>query len=206
METNLFRSRSRALLSKAGVDIPETLPAIGEFSVRPEWELLDRIVCLNAVAAVAHGFSRDKASVWLAQEGMLEKLTDDERLLLDSGCGDLDRFKVQVEGMWALAWLLSIVANLDFWRGCDPRFVTMLPDLRTNENSSKFRSRASIRTKTEIGQELDLVYCLHWAIREAEIKDENPPKGITPFVVVERRRALDWAVGNMRWNEVPLDT
>ncbi|WP_114953076.1 DUF4272 domain-containing protein [Sphingosinicella terrae] len=206
METNAFRSKSRARLAKAGVDIPATLPMIDDFSVRPKAEILDRIACLNAVAAVAHAFDKNKALAWISHEGILESLTDDELSFLDSGAGNVDEFKVQVEGMWALAWLVGVVPNFDFWRGCDQRFVTMLPDLRTAESSSNFRARANVRNEVEIGSEVDLAYCLHWALRDADIKGENPPKGITPFVVVERRRALEWAVGNAAWNEVSLDT
>lgn len=206
METEVFRSKSLAQLAKVGVTLPATLPMIDEFAVRPLREIVDRIICLNAVAAVAHGFDKEKASAWLSQERMLENLTDDERSLFKSGASGFDRFKVQVEGMWALTWLVSIVPNLDFWRGCDPRFVTMLPSLKIAESASNFRSRARLRNEIEIGAELDLAYCLHWALRQAELNGEKPPKGLIPFVVVERRRALEWSIGHADWHKVSLDT
>ena len=206
METSEFRSMSLVRLSKAGVAIPSTLPLLDEFAVRSVEEILDRLLCLNAVAAVAHGFDREKASAWLSQEGLLDNLTQGEHSLLLSGAGNLDAFKVQVEGMWALAWVANIVAVLDPWRGCDPRFVTMLPDLKKAESSSTFRRSARLRNETEIGVECDLAYCLHWTLREAEMKGDRPPKGITPYVVVERRRALEWAIGIDAWDMISLDT
>ena len=206
METSDFRSKSITRLAKVGISIPSTLPLLDEFSLRPAEEILDRLTCLNAVAAVAHGFDREKASAWLAEEGMLDELTKDERSLLRTGAGDLDKFKVQVEGMWALAWIANIVPGLDFWRGCDPRFVTMLPDLKKGERSCKFRARARLRDAAEVGVECDLAYCLHWTLREAEIKGDRLPKGINPYVVVERHRALEWAIGIDAWDVISLDT
>ena len=99
METSEFRSMSLVRLSKAGVAIPSTLPLLDEFAVRSVEEILDRLLCLNAVAAVAHGFDREKASAWLSQEGLLDNLTQGEHSLLLSGAGNLDAFKVQVEGI-----------------------------------------------------------------------------------------------------------
>jgi len=206
MEMSEFRSKSRTLLSKSNLRVPGALPLIEDFSPRRVTEVLDRIVCLNAVAAVAHGFDRYKASAWLSQEGVLERTTAGERSFLDKGVGNIDGFQVQVEGMWALTWLIGIVAKLDFWRSCDPHFVTMLPDIKTGEASSNFRGLAQVRSKTEIGLELDLAYCLHWILRDAETKGESPPDGNKSYVVVERRRSLEWAVGDANWDEVSLDT
>ena len=50
METRAFRPQSIARLAKAGISIPPSLPLIDDFSVRPIGEIVDRILCLNAVA------------------------------------------------------------------------------------------------------------------------------------------------------------
>lgn len=206
METKVFRSESLRRLAKAGIAIPATLPLIDDFSIRPMPEILDRIVCLNAVAAVAHGFNKDLAAAWLGREGVFDRLTDAERLLFDSSAADMQGFKIQVEGLWALAWIAGIVDDFDFWQKCDPAFATMLPDIKTAESSSSLRSRARLREAGEIGAEADLAYCLHWALREAELNHEATPAGLIPYIVVERRRALEWVIGNEGWESVPLDT
>jgi hypothetical protein len=201
-----FRSRSVARLAEVGINVPSSLPLLDDLSLRPAEEILDRLICLHAVAAVARGFDREKAYAWISQEGTLENLTQDERKLILTGAGDLDVFKVQVEGMWALSWVLSIVPRLDFWSGCDSRFVTMLPDLKKGESSSNFRARAQLRSEIEVGIQCDLAYCLHWALREAELKGSQPPRGLTPYIVTERRRALEWAIGTDAWDMISLDT
>jgi len=206
MESKQFRVKSLTWLSKVGISVPERLPLIDDFSIRPKGDILDRIICLNAVAAAAYGFDKIRAYSWLSQEKMLEKLTESERSFLISDVGNVDIFKTQVEGMWALAWIVNIVQSLDFWSQCDPHFVAMLPDLKTAESSSKFRARTHLRNKTEIGFEVDLAYCLHWFLRDAEINGNKLPKGVINYLVMERRRALEWAIGNEVWDGVSLDT
>lgn len=60
----------------SGIHFLVYLPLIDDFTVCPKIVVLDCIVCLNAVAAVARGFDRFKALEWLSQEGMLERLID----------------------------------------------------------------------------------------------------------------------------------
>jgi len=206
METRDFRSQSLVRLAKVGISIPSSLPLLDDFSVRPIDEIVDRILCLNAVAATAHGFNEKRAIAWLSNEHLLGNLTEDERSFLTAGVGDAETFKVQVEGMWALSWMIGIVDKIDFQRECDPRFVAMLPNLKIAESSSSFRTRARLREHAAIGTEADLAYCLHWAIREAEINGTPAPAGIAPYIVTQRRRALDWAIGNQVWNDVSTDT
>ena len=206
METEELRLNSIRRLDKAGIFVPESLPLLENFSVRTPIEILDRIVCLNAVAAAAHGFDKKRALDWLAQEGMVENLTNDERSFLNLDLGDADAFKVQVEAMWALAWVVSIAPSLDFWRDCDPRFVMMLPDLKNSQSSAVFRASGNLRSEIEIGSECDFAYCLHWALRDAKLNGTQSPKGLTPYVLVERRRALEWIISTDDWDMVSLDT
>lgn len=206
METDKFRVWSSERLSRAGLRISPTLPVIDEFSPRSTVEIVDRILCLNAVAAAAHGFDKGKALSWLEQENVSENLTVSEGEFLTSGQDNANAFKIQVEGIWALAWIIGIVPNLDFWQTCDSQFVRMLPDLKTSESSAEIRARAETRDDTEIGFAVDLAYCLHWLLRENAINEKPPPKGLLPFILEERRRALEWAIGEMGWDEVSLDT
>lgn len=55
----------------------------------------------------------------------------EERAFVQEAHADVDVFKRQDEGLWVLAWSLGLTDTLDFWRDCDPRFVHLLPDLRS---------------------------------------------------------------------------
>ena len=38
------------------------------------------------------------------------------------------------------------------------------------------------------------------------MKAKKPPAGLKGYIILERRRALEWAIGNEAWNMVLLDT
>jgi hypothetical protein len=108
--------------------------------------------------------------------------------------------------MWALAWAIGIARELNFSKECDSNFVLLLPNLKQNQTSADFRRKALLRSDDQIVLAADLAYCLHWAIRQSELQRKRPPGKVPPYVVVERRRALDWLLSDDEWDEVSLDT
>ena len=206
METNEFRSKSLEVLAAAGMSLPKSLPLLDDFQVRSLTEIVDRIICLNAVASAAHGLNKDKALTWLLQEGMSGSLTKDEHLFLHKGIGNSDTFKIKVESMWALAWVVNMIPTLDFWKHCESSFVMILPDIKKSESTAELRNRAVLRSKDDIGFQSDLAYCLTWLIRETEMRHSQEQIGVTPYVVTERRRALDWVTYHSEWDLILLDT
>ncbi len=66
--------------------------------------------------------------------------------------------------------------------------------------------KARLRSDDQIVSAADLAYCLHWAIRQSELEGKRPPGKVPPYVVVERRRALEWLLSDEDWDDVPLDT
>lgn len=96
--------------------------------------------------------------------------------------------------------------KLDFAKLCPDDLVTMLPNLRTADSSSSFRSRAQRRSIEELLAASDLAYCLHCALTNAVLRGEQPPGRVPGWVIIERRRALEWALSDEDWDEVPLDT
>ncbi len=169
-------------------------------------ETISRLLAMNTVAAAAYGFDKTKAIAWLNQEALADSLSEQEKRFIFDGTENPDRFKVQVEGMWALAWAMGIANELNFANDCDNRFVVMLPNLKESRSSADFRVRANPRPLEQVAAACDLAYCLHWAIRQSELSGNRPPGNLKPYVVVERRRALEWLLSKESWEEVPLDT
>lgn len=52
----------------------------------------------------------------------------------------------------------------------------------------------------------DLFYCLHWSIRHAELSNSKVPGAVSSYVIIARRRALEWLIGSEQRDEVTLDT
>lgn len=185
----------------------ESLPVLeAELQPRSPEEVVSRLLAMNAVAATAYGFDRAKAIAWLDREALSNSLSEHERRFLFESVGQPDRFKVHVEGMWALAWATGFVRELDFARLCDNDFVALFPDLRHSSSSAAFRGRARLRARAEVVAACDLAYCLHWAVRQSELSGTRLPRHLIPYVVIERRRALEWLLGTEPWDEVSLDT
>lgn len=207
MDLKQIRGESIQTAKRFGVEILPTLPLLdADLEMRSADKVVSRILAMNAVAAIAYGFDKAKAIAWLEQEALKGSLSEQEQRFVFEGMCEADRFKLQVEGMWALAWAMGIVNDLNFAQDCDNRFATMLPNLKQSQSSADFRRKANPRELEQVIAACDLAYCLHWAIRQAEISGKQLPAILKPYVVVERRRALEWLLGKEAWDEIPLDT
>jgi hypothetical protein len=145
-----IRDSSRSVLTAHGLFVPDSLPDLDLANLRSIRDILNRLFCLNAVAATSYGLDATKAISWLRQEQLYEELTQPERTFLEQGEGDRDTFRVQVEGMWALAWAVNIVPEIDFWRDCNSGFVTLLPNLKTGEGVTRTMDQAELRASDQI--------------------------------------------------------
>lgn len=171
-------------------------------------ELADRILCLSVVVACACGWPRPKAQAWLEKEGLTDCLTESEQAYLESNSGPRQDAAMQwhVEAIWTLAWYLGLHNEFDFSDSCADHLVKLLPDIKNNASTESFRKTLNRRSREELLEQLDLAYCLHWAVRDVEIRGQRPPGRVPPNVVVERRHALEWMAGQDAWDEVSLDT
>lgn len=207
MDAKQIRYRSVEAAKDLGVDVLATLPLFDEeISMRSADEIASRVLAMHAVAAAAYGFDTRKAISWLSNEALTDFLTGRERSFLFQGIGQPNQFQTQVEGMWALAWALGMVSELTFAKECDTGFVTLLPNLKQSQTTAVFCSKMRPRPTETIVSACDLAYCLHWAIRQSELERKKPAGKVPPFVVVERRRALEWILSDKGWDEISLDT
>lgn len=207
MDLKLIREQSIETAKQLGVNVSPTLPLLeAGLKMRCTDEAISRLLAMNAVAATAYGFDKNSAINWLNQEALTNSLSKQEKRFVFEAIGQPDHFKMQVESMWALAWAMGITGELNFASDCDNRFVTMLPNLKQSESSADFRKKARPRVLEQVVAACDLAYCLHWAIRQAELSGKRPPANLKPYIVVERRRALEWLLNEDAWDEVSLDT
>lgn len=206
-ELDRIRERSISKARRLGYPVNLNLPRLdSSIELRNEGEITTRMLCLNVVIACTCGFPRARGQDRLRSDGIYDKLTPGELLFLESGSGAIGELRQEVEGLWALAWAGSLVRQLDFYRYCGSNLVTVLPDLDANESNERFLSSFSLRKLSDVASACDLAYCLHWAVRQAVLDGTPPPGKAEPYVVLERRRALEWLIGDDPWDEVPLDT
>lgn len=209
MDLAAIRKKSLEVACRLGYPVNESLPLLDRgvtCVVRSVDEIVDRLFAMNCAAACAYGFDRSKALAWFQRETKADLRTDAERRFLESKLASPHVFIWQIQGMWALAWSIQIVAEEDFTAPCRNDFVHLFPDLKKDQPSESFRTRANLRATDELVAALDLAYCLHWAVREAELKGRRPRGKIEPLTIAERRRALEWLFVSEPWEELSLDT
>lgn len=208
---NMLEIRETNLKAAKGLGYPvnERLPILDEVEqLRSLSDAAERLLCLNAVVACSCGFPKDKAIKWLTREGLVEQLAQSEKDYLHSSFNGVSNAQKQwqVESIWALAWCVGCHDDLDFADSCSDRLIEMLPNLARDEKTEAFRRGLKLRDKSEVVTKTDLAYCLHWAVRNAEINGQRTPGKVPGNVVAERRRALEWMIGQDDWDEVTLDT
>ncbi|MEY2424058.1 MAG: hypothetical protein QOI95_4125 [Acidimicrobiaceae bacterium] len=186
---------------------PEDLPDTPVGALRSAEEVLDRALVLNVVISCAYGLPTLTALDWLRRHELLDQLTDDEReFLADASEGihveELAR-KLQVESLFTLLWALSLVDDLDFDRGCGDEVTRVMPDLSTDDvdardavDAGELRAAATLRDAEELYAALDLATVLGSAIGDEDLHLGLSPGDVEPYVVWERKRALQWIHGS----------
>jgi hypothetical protein len=199
---------------------PPNYPLIWEpgdtVELRPPSELEGRTAILNVVLARCFGMPGEAAMAWLLDAHLLDSLTKPEWSFVASGEGDQRSFALHLEALYALAWLLGLVAHLDPTEPAPDGLVAQLPHLPSRENFSDWTTRTipSIRNAAEAAIVLDLFYCLDWSYLEAERRRLRLPGLIDSNAIGQRRWALEWAVvlrgpahpPPCGWEEVDLST
>lgn len=205
MNPQTIRAASLAQAKKLGYEQALTLPLLDEpGTLRDPKEVVSRALCLLPVVAASYGFPKDKASLWLKKEGLSTFLSPNERLFLENGTTSVTFFKDQVESLCAFAWALSFLPVLDFSRDAPKNLVTLFPDLKQEQAARSFSEQARLRSSEEITRVCDLSYCLHWATRQASLEGKPRKAHVPPYVIVERRRALEWMLANEEWTKCRL--
>ena len=63
-----------------------------------------------------------------------------------------------------------------------------------------------MRDLSELAAQLDLAYCLHWAVRDA-LNQRRAVSGVVDEQELRcRRLALEWLLTTDPWDEITLDT
>ncbi|HEY7226235.1 MAG TPA: DUF4272 domain-containing protein [Micromonosporaceae bacterium] len=200
---------------------PAQFPVIWEpgdgVELRPPSEIEGRAAILNVVYARCYGMPGEAAMAWLLDAHLLDHLTKPEWNFLASSEDGKHHpsFTLHLEAIYALAWLLGLVAEIDPAEPAPDGLIEKMPHLPSKEAFSAWRDRANptLAPAPEAAAALDLVYCLDWAYLEAERRQIRLPGLVHSKLIAQRRWALEWAVtfrGPYQdpprgWEEINLD-
>jgi hypothetical protein len=203
----LIRKQSLRIAFNLGYPINPGLAFVRPKNPKSKDEAVSRLLCLFALVTRAEGISRRKVRAWLKSEELAKVLTRDERGYLEWSNGETHPFiSYNVESIWTLAWALGLIEELDFGKDAGDALIGLLPDIKKGESGAALRARAVLRPWEEVLAACDLADCIHWAIREANIKGWKQVGKVHPYAITERRRALKWLICGEAWNEIWLDS
>lgn len=203
-----IRAESIAIVERFGLSVSAQLPLIEVPATRrSQEEILDRMLALHAVVASSFGFRNAKAIKWLEDQSLWDATSTVEKSLLRSKSNPFS-CSIQREGLWAMFWALGYTQSLEFGEFCSETLADQLPNLKAAavEDLAPLRARAQLRPIGELLPKLDLAYCLHHAWNQRIIERRLPPLGVREFVIVERRRALEWIMSRQDWDTVAMPT
>lgn len=181
MSPEEWKAASERLLTARRIPINQGLSVIesdDEVNLRNPEEVLHRLVALWAVAGTASLRDRDDFREYIRGRKYEGWLSENGRGFL-FGENRTERGYIQyswrTESLYFLAWCAGLVRSIEIPEGQSDinEVIPLFPKER--EEPSVLASAIQIRPKEEILHWSDLLYRLHWAVRETDINGEDLP-------------------------------
>lgn len=209
------KAKSEELLRRRGAPINEHLPLIesdDEVVLRSADELLKRLVALWAVVGTAFLRGNDHFRSYVVENGFQSWLSKEELafLLSDSPTErDYICFTWKLECLYFLAWCAGLIDDIELpeHESSVESIMHLFPGAM--EKPTVLGDAIAIRPKSEILDWSDLLYRLHWSVRECRITGRAGPPGINGGVVQEWHQAVNWMTrydDEDDWDMVGTDT
>ncbi|MBT1700279.1 DUF4272 domain-containing protein [Fulvivirgaceae bacterium PWU4] len=162
------KQKTEALLKESGIPYIDHLPTVEEeFEVRlrtPE-EIAKRILILTYLNYAAEEDSKQDIIDFLKTERLWDSVSGEEKLLFEKDrLTDQDKINIswRSESIWALLWTINKVDQLDLPTD-EVNIADIVDRLPEFMNSSvDFIKSSTIRSVSEILDQSDLIYRLHW--------------------------------------------
>lgn len=201
-----LRQQSLNAVSALGYPTNAALPLLDRLSVaRQPCEVARRALVLHACSAASYGFPVERARGWITENSLSADVSPEEQVFLADGAG-AEAFRVRPEALWALTWVLGLADDFQLHEAMPQDAVARYPDLRRESAAAWLGRCAKTRSNLEVALALDFYYCVHWALVEDRLQGRYMPNALPEYIVVERRRALEWCFGEASWDEISLDT
>ena len=198
-----------------GLDIPFNigLPPIEEDDdaiILTASEIAKRIFILVYLGIYSEDGDRNEIIDFLKSEELWDSVSEYEKKLLSKKkLTEKDKINIswQSERIYLMLWAINKIDNLDL--PIDQCNIGEMLDLLPNAfgSTKDFIQTATVRPTEEILDKSDLIYRLHWAAREADLKDEDIPGNIDIGIIQEWHYAINWITCyDKNWDDIQTDT
>jgi hypothetical protein len=206
----IIRDRNVDFLAQKGISFKGKLPFL-DASQDAKWKssksIAEQLVCTYALTGLAQDADPKKLFKWLESESLSCNLTDAEK-------GYFKKDRLSESEIVTLSWKQELVATFAWSLGIQPVLPFPNKEAQLSEIFNKIPPQVSVqhflknsaRIESEaILQQSDLYYLCHWIMRHSDASKYK--KVLNLDVVIERRRALEWIIGDVvAIEDVSLDT
>lgn len=193
-------------------------------TLRPKIEVASRLLALHCLCFWVTFDDAKISSAVLRQyliDNELIKYFSPEELVVwklsrnEAGEAHRDTIGWKLENIWALAWLLGFKFTPQFVGGqINNQMITELLQFLPHKfdiSVTDFAEKCTLQSLVDVDQMEDLFYCVHNAVRSAQLGSDSVPDGFHPIrdggAIAERRHALTWALSpGVDWNDTDLST
>lgn len=209
---NNIRKNTIKRLKDHDIDVNIILPDIDINSLRNAKDIGIRIMQLYALIGVSvPKVDPLKIKSFLEKEKAYNSLEGKEKQLFEGHEDSISRIDLSWmrESLYALCWAANIIGEFSFPdRQINGELMEkILKLIPPGVSSDDFLKNLSLRSKEVIYAEADFYYCLDWSAASYGDKVVAPGRvNVDHGVVLERRRALEWLIGNDSWWKVSMDT
>jgi len=177
--------------------------------IRDAKDVARRVIILYAVGSVVFEGGREESIKFLKEAGLWDYVSPSEVAFLENQKpSEQETADViwRMEALWMLLWAMGKVKELDLpTKPCDLDMIHELVPKRAEV--AQYINSATLKTKSEILDHTDMIYRIHWAVRDAQLNKKPIPAGLDADVVVERHYALNWLVFYADdWDDITTDT
>ncbi len=208
-------SKNETMQLLASINIPfySRVPLIEEgqeSKIRSSVEIAKRILVLSYLCYLSEVWEdRDEVVEFLKKEDLWASVSSNEqKLFLKEKLTEKERINIswRPEGIWLLLFVIHKIDQLALPQQeikMDAIF-DQIPDFMAATKS--FINAATLRPTGQILDAFDLIYRIHWAVRDAQLNN-SAPLNVHPGIVFERHYAINWVLNpTLNWDDVTTDT
>jgi hypothetical protein len=216
-----LRLENISICINSGFKPATSLPTQFERKLRPKVEIAKR---LNAIKSIVlwlmvpeHDLSNERILNFVATNGLDVFFAEDEKGILNLSRNDEElrnRIGWKFENAWPLAWYFGYNApeiTGQMMTGEQMQEILFNYTCPLDEKIEDWIGTKEIVSKEDLEMKEDLFYCLHNAVRSAQLGRQTVPSNFDPIgnggVIHERRHSLTWMLSDgIEWDNTDLST
>lgn len=220
-DSSIVRSQSITICHDAGFQPASSLPTIRETKLRPTNEIAGRLHAIKALVlwlmVPTENLPDEKIINFINQNKLLGFMTEEEKEILNASRNNIElRNSIgwKFENAWPLAWYFGYdepEISGQMMTGEQMQEILINHTCSLDSLISEWLPNQHTLEEEKLVEKEDLFYCLHNAVRSAQLGGNTVPDGFDPIgnggVIHERRHSLTWMISSdTEWEDTDLST